>query len=429
MDLATRLTLVSVSILLVICLSTDTPGDELIGTNGEHFVGTVLSESTESIVFGSQLAGKLTVPRQCIRSLQRREPPANQNFSAAGAQTKNTPALPPPFDLANVRTGRWDWIQLKSGEWLKGELRYVQQKKVEFDSDELEEQSLKLKNVTQIYTAHPMFTKFEGREPAFGWVMISNQTIQVDGPSPLSLTRDQLTGITPEGQRGLQYWSGRATVGLNLQSGNTHQATLNASGELSLRTPNTRLLMEYFGNYGELDGAETINNHRINEGYDIRLNRHWYITAIQAEYYRDPIANISHRLTAGTGAGYYFFDRDDLEWTVGLGPAYQYTRFETFERGQTDSASTPALTLQTRFKAELTRRLDLLLSLRSTLVDQEAGLYSHHALASLEYEIKRHLDLDVSFVWDFLQEPHTESNGSAPEKNDFYLTVGLGVKF
>ena len=29
-----------------------------------------------------------------------------------------------------------DWIQLKSGEWLRGRLRYIQQRQVEFDSDE-----------------------------------------------------------------------------------------------------------------------------------------------------------------------------------------------------------------------------------------------------------------------------------------------------
>ena len=42
-----------------------------------------------------------------------------------------------------------DWVQLKSGEWLRGQLKYIQDKDVEFDSDELDEQTLKLKNVRQ----------------------------------------------------------------------------------------------------------------------------------------------------------------------------------------------------------------------------------------------------------------------------------------
>ena len=31
----------------------------------------------------------------------------------------------------------FDWIQLKSGEWLRGRLKYIQNRKVEFVSDEL----------------------------------------------------------------------------------------------------------------------------------------------------------------------------------------------------------------------------------------------------------------------------------------------------
>ena len=42
-----------------------------------------------------------------------------------------------------------DWVQLKSGEWLKGDLKYIQNKEVEFDSDELDQQTLKLKDVAQ----------------------------------------------------------------------------------------------------------------------------------------------------------------------------------------------------------------------------------------------------------------------------------------
>jgi hypothetical protein len=64
-----------------------------------------------------------------------------------------------------------------------------------------------------------------------------------------------------------------------------------------------------------------------------------------------------------------------------------------------------------------------------TLASEQAGLYSHHAVSTLEFEIKRHLELDMSFVWDYLQNPATESSGTVPQRNDFRLTLGVGVKF
>jgi hypothetical protein len=50
-------------------------------------------------------------------------------------------------------------------------------------------------------------------------------------------------------------------------------------------------------------------------------------------------------------------------------------------------------------------------------------------VTTLEFEIKRHLNLDVSFIWDYLQNPQTRSDGAIPQKSDYYLTVGFGVRF
>ena len=150
---------------------------------------------------------------------------------------------------------------------------------------------------------------------------------------------------------------------------------------------------------------------------------------MQVEWYRDQLANTAHRVTVGLGVGYYIFDRPGLEWLVSGGPGYQYTRFVTVEDGQADTASTPAGTLQSTFKADITSRLKFYQTFGATLTSEEAGLYTHHAVTTLEFEIKRHLDLNISFVWDYLQNPQTESNGTVPQHGDYRLTVGAGVKF
>ena len=92
-----------------------------------------------------------------------------------------------------------DWVQLKSGEWLRGEIKYVQNKEVEFDSDELDQQTLKLKDVRSLYTAHRMFTRFDYGLPLYGKVVISNDVVTVNAEPPVSLPRDDLIGITHGG--------------------------------------------------------------------------------------------------------------------------------------------------------------------------------------------------------------------------------------
>ena len=412
--------------------------DVLVGTNGERFVGKVIEETADTVVFESELGGRLTLPRGRIRELQR-SPAAmpSQPSPTTGHTTAVPNQLPPISSLISTNalrptsrgSGRSDWLQLKSGEWLKGELRYIQQKKVEFDSDELGELTLKLKNVPQVYPADPMFAKFDGREPAFGTIVLSNDLVMVSGPEQLTLPRDALTGITPQGKIGLSSWSGKLNAGLSFQSGNTRMTTMNASGELARRTPNTRLLLDYEGNFSEANGTQNANNERVNTTYDVRLDRHWFIRPAQFEYYHDAPANLSFRGTASVGAGYYIFDSDELEWRVAAGPGYQYTQFETVEPGEPDTASTAAGVLQTTFKADITDRLTFIQSFAGTFMKREAGQYTHHWVSTLEFEIKHYLNLDVSFVWDYLHQPQTEANGTVPKQNDLYLTVGLGFRF
>ena len=409
--------------------------DVLIGTNDERFVGTVVEETSTNVVFRSELGGSLAFPRAKIRELQRTPLAEANNGTMSPVVATNTPAgqtstnnlLWRPPGIGHDGS---DWVQLNSGEWLRGQLKYIQNKKVEFDSDELDQQTLRLRDVRSIYTAHGVFTQFERREPAYGTVVISNKVVTVNGPEPVSLPLDKLIGITPNGGRtGIRSWSGEATVGVSLQSGNTRQASVTSSAELARRTPATTLRLDYLGNYSEVNGVQNANNDRGNATYDIRLNRDWFVRPVQLEYYYDPPANISYRLTGGVAAGYYIFDRTGLEWSLSAGPSYQYTKFDTVEPGRADTSTTPAGVLESRFKADITERLTFIQTWQSTFTSEEAGQYTHHSVSTLEFEVKRHINLDVSFIWDYLRNPQQKSDGTIPQKNDTYLTVGLGVRF
>jgi putative salt-induced outer membrane protein YdiY len=423
--------------LALSCVAPSGRADVLIGTNGERFSGRVIEETTNAVVFESELGGRLTIPRSRIQEFQRTSPPAPvpeaglTNLPSPSGTNAVIPSFPTNAILMPPGIGldKSDWIQLKSGEWLRGRLEYIQDRKLEFDSDELNDQSLDFKDVRQVFPAQPFFTKFDGREPIYGTVVVSSNTVSVVGPEQVTLPRDQLTGITPGGKREIDFWSGSASLGLDVQSGNTKEVSESASAELVRRTPATVILLNYIGNFSEVNGDENANNHRGGGYYDIRLNRNWFVRPVQFEYYRDQLANIDGRGTLGVGVGLYIFDRPNLEWTLSGGPGYQYTRFTAVEAGQSDHTGTPAAVLQTRFKADVTQRLDFKQTFSATVSSQEAGLYTHHAVTSLEFEIKRHLDINVSFVWDYLLDPHTESNGTTPLSSDLRLNLGLGVEF
>ena len=409
--------------VLLLAMTLAARADVLTGANGERFVGEIVSETSSNLVFDSELGGQLIFPREKILALERAVSATNNVVIAA---TTATADWKPP----GVGKDGADWVQLKSGEWLRGELKYIQNKEVEFDSDEMELQTLKLKDVSKVYTAHRVYTQFIGQPPVLGQVVISNQMVNVQGEEPFALDRDLLIGITPSGGKtGVRDWAGNISVSLAMQSGNHHQATYTTSAELSRRTPATTFLLDYLGNHSQANGVESANNNRVNTIYDVRLNQDWFVRPVQLEYYQDPLANIAYRLTGGVGAGYYIFDQTGLDWMVSAGPSYQYTRFSTVETNQSDTATTPAAVLNSRFKADITDRLTFIQTWQSTFTSPESGQYTHHAVTTLEFEIKRHLNLDVSLVWDYLQIPQTKSDGQTPQKSDYYLNVGLGMRF
>jgi hypothetical protein len=424
--------LVCAALLLAVTLSAR--ADVLTGTNGERFVGTLIQETATNIVFDSELAGRLTFPQEKIRDLLRTPVIEATNAAPALVSSTNSAASAPTNTVAwqppGVGTDGSDWVRLKSGEWLRGDLKYIQNKEVEFDSDEMDQQTLKLRDVSHVYTAHNVFTQFGNLPPAYGQVIISNDLVNVLGEHPLALPRDELIGLTPSGGRtGLRDWAGSATLGLSMQSGNQHQTTFNTAAELSRRTPATTMLLDYLGNYSEANGEQSANNERINGSYDLRLNKDWFVRPAQLEVYHDPLANIAYRFTGGVGAGYYVLDRTGLEWTVFAGPGYQYTRFANVEANEHGYADTPAGLVNSKFKADITDRLAFIQSWQSIFTDRASGQYTHHAVTTLEFEVKRHMNLDVSLVWDYLQYPQPKSNGEIPEKNDLYLNVGWGVRF
>jgi putative salt-induced outer membrane protein YdiY len=432
------------SLLLALwAMTLTTWADVLIGTNGDRFTGKVVKETPESVEFDSELGGILIVPRSRIRELLR----SAQTASDQGLQSTNSlpAAVSVPLNPSSSSsksppsTNSWlppgvgtdgaDWIQLKSGEWLRGQLEYIQERKVSFDSDELEQLTLNLKDVRQVYPAKPFLAQFYGHPQVYGKVAISNEVVQVSGFEKVTLPRDRLTGVTQGGNRELDLWSIKASLGLTLDAGNSSQLTETASAELSRRTPATVGQLNYLGAFSEVDGKQSANNHRLTGLYDIRLTQHWFVRPAYLDYYLDRLANVDYQATLGVGLGYYIFDRDTIEWKVALGPGYQRTKFESVEPGETRIESTPAVVFQTGFRADITRRLTFIDTFSATLANETTAQYSHHSVTTLEFEVKHHLDLDVSLVWDYLEKTQTESNGEVPKASDIRLTLGVGVKF
>lgn len=323
----------------------------------------------------------------------------------------------------------FDWIQLKSGEWLKGQLKAVQDRKLEFDSDELKDLAFDWKDIRQMRSPRTLDVLFVDGEKVSGPVTITPGQVAVGGAEPRVLPRDELQSLTPGGSRERNYWSGKLSLGLTLRKGNTESVEYNAQAHLERRTPATRLSLDYIGNVSSVDGVENANNNRVNSEFDLWLTRRFYLMLPFAEYYTDPFQNLAHRVTLGAGAGYDLIDRPNLNWNITTGPAYQHAWFESSLPGEPTEKGTAALVFGSRFEWDITHRIELILEYRGQYTSREVGETTHHSVCTLSLELTKRFDLDVSFIWDRITQPKVGSDGIQPKPDDFRLVVGLGVDF
>lgn len=320
-----------------------------------------------------------------------------------------------------------DWLQLISGEWLRGRIIAMQEDDLEFDSDELKKLVIEWKKVRYIKTSTPYRLRFDDQVQAIGAIEITQQEVHVTTDyDDLTFDRKKLLTIASGKETEISYWTAKISFSINVRRGNTDQTDFTSMMTAKRQTLLSRLVLEYLGNFTAVEQAETINNHRLNGIYNIFITRELFLPLVSAEYFRDPFQNIEKRVYIGTGIGYNLIKTNKNEWQVSGGPAYQATKFVSVQPDQSLKDSSFTLILSTKFDFELNSKVDLEGSYTATLGDDATGDYSHHSIVTVETELTDDLDLDTSLVWDRTREPVEDANGVTPEQDDFRILIGLG---
>ena len=324
----------------------------------------------------------------------------------------------------------FDWVQLVSGEWLKGEIKGLFEDKLEFDSDKLDLLTLDWEDVKYVETHIPGSAYIEGQGTVYGFFEINqNKIIVTNGGKPKEYDRLKLVSFITGGEEESDYWSAKITFGLIVRSGNTDQVDYNAKFNIKRQTSFSRFNMDYVGNISNTRDIETTNNHRLSATADRFMTRNFFWRPIFGEYYRDPFLNIDSRVTVGTGAGYTIIDTSRTNWNITGGPGYQATRFVSVEPGEKIKETTPALVVTTDYDIELHKKLDFIYNYNITWVDNTSGGYTHHMVTTFESEITGSFDLDVSFIWDHISKPTAADDGTVPLSDDYRLTVGISYDY
>jgi putative salt-induced outer membrane protein YdiY len=349
-------------------------------------------------------------------------------LGALGVPQAQTPD--PDWRPESDYEGKFDWIQMTSGEWLKGEIISMYEESLEFDSDEFDDLTLDWDDIRQIHTSQVISVGFQDGTSAVGLLVVEGERVMIVGQDETQEFRraDVLT-ITAGSPKEINFWSMKLFFGLVLRSGNSNVREVTNQGNIVRRTLKNRTTIDLIGNENTTEGVQTSDNQRATVSWDRFVNRRLFLKPVFGEYFRDPFQNVASRVTLGVGAGYHIIRRSKVEWRISGGPAYQETRFESVDPGTQERQSTPALVVGNTASWDITKWLEFDGDYRFQVVNEESGTYNHHLVASFETDITKWIDFDVSWIWDRIEDPTPAADKTVPEQDDFRTTVGLTFEF
>jgi len=325
---------------------------------------------------------------------------------------------------------KYDWVQTKSGEWFKGEIKAMYDNELEFDSDEIGLYNFDFDDIKQIKSFHVISANIEKSASIAGILRFKDNNLTIiQGDESFTFFRESIVSLAKSADKEINNWSGKITLNLDMRYGNKDQFDYSAKANINRRTSSSRLRLDYLGRLSRNAGVQTANDHRINQKFDLYLSRRFFWTPLFSEYYEDSFQNIKHQYTLGVGVGYTLIDKKGLEWDISGGPAVLKTVYEAVSATQKKSQTAASLEVSTKVEYEVSKITDITYDAKFTFTQEQSGGYKHHMLLVFENELLSWLDFDITAIWDYTKIPKIDGSGITPQTSDYQFLIGLGVEF
>lgn len=353
-------------------------------------------------------------------------------------QAHSAPVIPDTVanDVLQQRTDNafndeWDWLQLTSGEWLKGKIKVVYNGEMEFNSAKLGLRKFNLDDIEQVHTLRPQAVRIFGVDkPQVGTITLSERTIEIKNDSlSYNFDRDRVIALVSGQLKELNFWSARFGLGTNIRSGNSPQTEYNGNFSTKRRTALSRFTVDYLGLYTYSDDKETANNHRLRSNFDIFANQRLFYRPLFLDIFSDRFQNIDARGTLGAGLGLQAIDRDNKQWDLFIGPGIQFTQFNEVDEANEKREQSAVLIASTHYNMNVTSAMGFILDYQILWANEASGGYTHHVISTLSYDLTRSIDFNTSIVWDYIESPTPDDLGTTPKNDDYRFIFSISYSF
>lgn len=326
---------------------------------------------------------------------------------------------------------KYDWLQLTSGEWLKGDIHSLYNGVLTFDSDKLGIQEIEWEDIDVLKSSQEMTVLLNSGGALKGILTVARGEIliELDSSNVSRWSSSEIISIAPFKSGLFSRWQAKIGASTNIRHGNSEQNDLMLKFSLKHRGVRTRILLDAMASEGEVDDEKVEKNERVSSSLDWFLSKRWFLRPLQLSYFSDAFQNIETRINYSAAVGYYLYDNDNVDWDVYIGPGYQYTKYDAVLAGTERDKETAITAFGTLLSINATDDIDFDIHYQGIAMSEQLGKLSHHLDIGLSVDIFANLDLDVHYILDYLDKPSPDEEGIIPEKRDSELVIGLSLEF
>jgi len=351
--------------------------------------------------------------------------------------TEDDPNAMPSFESGaprwyppKERPAKWEWVELTSGEWLKGTIKGIRNDSMDFDSSKFDDLTLKMKDVVQTYSSTVNTFVFTKRRVVIGIGRITKKEIIIEtAAGEMRYPREQLLSLVVGDHNELRLWSGSLTAGASATSGNTNQTTANIQANLVRKGAFLRLQSNYMGNFGTTNDVSNVNNQQLTFQSDLFIYDRFYLIPFKFEYYSDEFSNISLRIRPGAGCGYQIFDQSDITWNVNGWALYELQESVSALANESSKFESFALSFTSTFSYDITSDITLSGNYVVTLATPDTNHVDQQAIVKFDVDITKYISLNSTINWNRIGDPVPLENGTVPKKDDLIVTFGASLNF
>lgn len=330
---------------------------------------------------------------------------------------------------------RFDWVLLKKGELLAGDLIAMFQEEIEFDSDEVGLVDIDMKDIREFRTRQKMRVRFKDGIIRDGQLWLTDSAlIFIDVPDK-AYPREMILSISPSEKSEQSLWDGEIGAGFKYKSGNSESLDYTFSAKARYLSPHGRFLFNYRGVVSESANVDsgkrerTEDNHRISGSYDLYYSEKIYFRLPTYELYIDEFKNIDNQKTIGVSMGYEAYDSSDVALDVYAGLSLLHTVYDSVEVGEEKDNYSPVLAFGLDYELDITKNLEYFLEYDGKVVNKESGRFIQHLETGIEIELVDDLDLEIAAIIDNTSHPVADENGVKPDTTDVLMVVELDYNF